>query len=341
MTNSSDGGLVSGQPPPRSRRPAGPGKCALAGNGPFGSPAMPAESLRAGRHGCHDRFSTASSSRGSNSATARRHAVRLLEGARPSLLRVPAHLRGRGAADRRRHDRARPPRSRQSVGQDVDRGDVTAALASAEVAYDEVFTTAAVTNNPMGLFATVALREGNRLTVHDVSQWPTMARKTLAKVFDLPETDVRVLVPYLGGGFGAGLRTWPHVIDRARGLGRRSPGQAGGDPAVDVHIRRPPAGDNATGAGRCHPRWSTGGHRSRVHLDDRRSGRRRRRARHGGHRQRLLLPERRDTRPAGAAAHSKPRWMRGPVTSQDNVAYMSRSATVICRPRRTQVVREW
>jgi Molybdopterin-binding domain of aldehyde dehydrogenase len=67
------------------------------------------------------------------------------------------------------------------VGQDVDRGDVTAALASAEVAYDEVFTTAAVTNNPMGLFATVDLREGNRLTVHDVSQWPTMARKTLGR----------------------------------------------------------------------------------------------------------------------------------------------------------------
>ena len=41
-------------------------------------------------------------------------------------------------------------------GQDVDRGDVTAALASAEAVYDETFTTAAETNNPMGLFATVA-----------------------------------------------------------------------------------------------------------------------------------------------------------------------------------------
>jgi xanthine dehydrogenase YagR molybdenum-binding subunit len=97
-------------------------------------------------------------------------------------------------------------------GQDVDRGDVTAALASAEVVYDEIFTTAAVTCNPMGLFATVARWEGNRLTVHDASQDPMLVRKTLAAVFDLPETDVRVLVPYLGGGFGAGLRTWPHVI---------------------------------------------------------------------------------------------------------------------------------
>ena len=97
-------------------------------------------------------------------------------------------------------------------GLDVDRGDVTAALASADVTYDETFTTAAVTPNPMGLFATVARWEGDRLTVHHTSQDPMLVRKTLAAVFDLPETDVRVLVPYLGGGFGAGLRTWPHVI---------------------------------------------------------------------------------------------------------------------------------
>ncbi len=97
-------------------------------------------------------------------------------------------------------------------GQDIDRGDVTAALASAEVAYDETFTTAAVTNNPMGLFATVARWEGDRLTVHDTSQDPMSTRRALAAAFELPETGVRVLVPYLGGGFGAALRAWPHVI---------------------------------------------------------------------------------------------------------------------------------
>ena len=78
--------------------------------------------------------------------------------------------------------------------------------------YDETFAIAAETNNPMGLFGTVARWEENRLTVHDCNQWPMMVRQTLATVFDLPETDVRVLVPYLGGGFGAGLRAWPHVI---------------------------------------------------------------------------------------------------------------------------------
>ena len=101
---------------------------------------------------------------------------------------------------------------RNPWGLELQRGDVEAALASAEVLYDETFATAAETNNPMGLFATAACWEENRLTVHDCTQWPVMVRQALAAVFDLPESDVRVLVPYLGGGFGAGLRAWPHVI---------------------------------------------------------------------------------------------------------------------------------
>jgi CO/xanthine dehydrogenase Mo-binding subunit len=39
-----------------------------------------------------------------------------------------------------------------------------------------------------------------------------MVRQNLATVFGLPGDNVRVLVPYLGGGFGAGLRTSPHTI---------------------------------------------------------------------------------------------------------------------------------
>jgi xanthine dehydrogenase YagR molybdenum-binding subunit len=97
-------------------------------------------------------------------------------------------------------------------GLNTVRGDPAAALASAEAVYDQEFTIAADSNNPLGLFATVAHWEGGRLTVHDSTQWPTQARTILAAIFSVPEEDVRVLVPYLGGGFGAGLRTWPHTL---------------------------------------------------------------------------------------------------------------------------------
>jgi xanthine dehydrogenase YagR molybdenum-binding subunit len=104
------------------------------------------------------------------------------------------------------------PVSRNPWGLEMERGDVAAALASAEVTYDETFSTAAETNNPLGPFATVASWEGERLAVHETTQWPMMVRRSLATVFAVPEDHVRVLVPYLGGGFGAGLRTSPHTI---------------------------------------------------------------------------------------------------------------------------------
>jgi xanthine dehydrogenase YagR molybdenum-binding subunit len=120
-------------------------------------------------------------------------------------------------------DNPEAPQLSNPWGLEMQRGDVHAALASAEVVYDETFTTAAETNNPLGLFCTVAHWDGDRLTVHDASQYPVGARLTLAAAFGIPQTDVRVLVPYLGGGFGAGLRAWPHVVLAAlaaRAVGR-------------------------------------------------------------------------------------------------------------------------
>src|SRR5260370_32851400 len=72
-------------------------------------------------------------------------------------------------------------------GMDTVRGDAAAALASAEVAYDQEFTIAADTNNPLGLFATVAHWQGGRLTVHESTQCPTRARRTPATFFAVPE----------------------------------------------------------------------------------------------------------------------------------------------------------
>jgi len=97
-------------------------------------------------------------------------------------------------------------------GMDAHRGDVAAGLAAADSTVDAIYTTPDETNNPMGLFATVAVWDGDSLTVHDSSQWPEGVRATLAAAFGVPESGIRVLVPFVGGGFGAGLRVWPHVV---------------------------------------------------------------------------------------------------------------------------------
>ena len=86
-----------------------------------------------------------------------------------------------------------------------------ARLAAADVRINQTYTTSANTNNPIGLFATVAVWDGDALTVHDTTQHPHGVRDMLATAFGVDPASVRVLVPFVGGAFGAGLRAWPHV----------------------------------------------------------------------------------------------------------------------------------
>ncbi|GAA1894348.1 xanthine dehydrogenase family protein molybdopterin-binding subunit [Asanoa iriomotensis] len=97
-------------------------------------------------------------------------------------------------------------------GLDSSRGDAAAALDAADVTVDSTYTIGAEINSPMGLFTTVASWQGGRLVVHDTTQFPSMVRASLAAMFGVPERDVRVLIPFLGGGFGAGLRLWSHTV---------------------------------------------------------------------------------------------------------------------------------
>jgi CO/xanthine dehydrogenase Mo-binding subunit len=120
-------------------------------------------------------------------------------------------------------DNPRAARVDNPWGLDTERGDPTGGLAAADVTVTATYTTPDNTNNPIGLFCTLAVWDGDRLTVHDSTQWPSQARTTLSTVFGIPEDNVRVLAPFVGGGFGNGLRVWPHVIltvVAARMLGR-------------------------------------------------------------------------------------------------------------------------
>jgi hypothetical protein len=94
---------------------------------------------------------------------------------------------------------------------DCERGDVHSALAAADVQVSQTYRTTDNTNNPIGLFATVAAWDGDALTVHDTTQYPHAVRDTLAAAFGIDPAGVRVLAPFVGGAFGAGLRAWPHV----------------------------------------------------------------------------------------------------------------------------------
>src|ERR1700731_4501174 len=79
-------------------------------------------------------------------------------------------------------------------------------------------------HNPMEPFATTAVWEADgRITAYDKTQGPQNSRNYVAGVCEMPREHVRVLSPYVGGGFGSGLRPQyqlPLAVLAARALKR-------------------------------------------------------------------------------------------------------------------------
>jgi xanthine dehydrogenase YagR molybdenum-binding subunit len=97
------------------------------------------------------------------------------------------------------------------------RGDPEGALATAEVKIDQTYVIPRENHNPIEMHATIAAWDGDRLTLWDKSQFVHNVADEIAAVFGLPAETVRVISPFVGGAFGSGLRTWPHVTLAALG----------------------------------------------------------------------------------------------------------------------------
>jgi CO/xanthine dehydrogenase Mo-binding subunit len=85
----------------------------------------------------------------------------------------------------------------------VRSGDVERGFAEADVVVEETYRTAAAQHATMEPHACVARWDGERLDVWTGTQTPFNVRSDLARVFRIPEDDVRVVVPPMGGAFGA------------------------------------------------------------------------------------------------------------------------------------------
>ncbi|MGI8911921.1 MAG: xanthine dehydrogenase family protein molybdopterin-binding subunit [Rubrobacteraceae bacterium] len=92
---------------------------------------------------------------------------------------------------------------------DTEEGDFDGAFASAAVTLDETYTTPTEHNNPMEPHTTVAIWEGGDLTLYESTQGVHAVRKTVAGVFGLDRERVRVVAPFVGGGFGS--KGLPHA----------------------------------------------------------------------------------------------------------------------------------
>ncbi len=113
--------------------------------------------------------------------------------------------------------------AKKGRGPETRQGDPDAAFASAPVRVDATYRQAREQHNAMEPHATVAVWQGERLTLWSKTQWVGNERDEIARRFGIAPENVRVINPFVGGAFGSALRTWPHVtlaVMAARRVGR-------------------------------------------------------------------------------------------------------------------------
>ena len=131
----------------------------------------------------------------------------------------------------------KPPKTQDEP--DSATGDFAGAFAAAAVKVDETYTTPDHAHAMMEPHASMAAWEGDALTVWTSNQMIDWGRSDLAKTLGLKKEKVRLVSPYVGGGFGAKLFLRTDAVLAALGA------KAAGRP-VKVALPRPLVFNNTT-----------------------------------------------------------------------------------------------
>ncbi len=129
------------------------------------------------------------------------------------------------------------------------RGDAEAAYQQAAVKIDYTYVTPVETHNPMEMHGTIAVWDGDRLTLYESSQGVVNHHNVASQVLAMPLENIEVISRFIGSGFGCKLFPWPHswaAAMAAKKVGR--PVQfaiprslmftcVGHRPSVEQHIR--------------------------------------------------------------------------------------------------------
>jgi CO/xanthine dehydrogenase Mo-binding subunit len=93
-----------------------------------------------------------------------------------------------------------------------ERGDVEAAFRSADFVFEDTFYFPSAHHYPMESNVSVVDFNKDGVTIWASTQGPFGLRQEVARVFGLPLSDIRVIVPYVGGGYGGAKGLVPSII---------------------------------------------------------------------------------------------------------------------------------
>ncbi|MDB5406476.1 MAG: xanthine dehydrogenase family protein molybdopterin-binding subunit [Rhodospirillales bacterium] len=101
-------------------------------------------------------------------------------------------------------ERARSPRG-SDASPDSAVGDFVVAFAAAPVQLDATYTTPLQSHAMMEPHATLATWDGDTLVLHTANQMLSQGQKVVATTLKIPQEKVRLVSPFIGGGFGGKL----------------------------------------------------------------------------------------------------------------------------------------
>jgi xanthine dehydrogenase YagR molybdenum-binding subunit len=110
------------------------------------------------------------------------------------------------------HAPAETSRPGGSGGRHTQHGDTAKGLADAELKVEHTYSTPFENHNPMEPHNTLAVWDGDKLTLYDSTQGIFSVRSGVARMFGIPPENVRVVSHFTGGGFGSKGGPWSHVF---------------------------------------------------------------------------------------------------------------------------------
>src|SRR5467141_4392132 len=100
---------------------------------------------------------------------------------------------------------ARVPQQKDAPAADSAVGDFAGAFASAAVQLDVSYTTPLQSHAMMEPHATLATWEGDKLILHTANQMLNQGQQAIATTLKIPAENIRLISPFIGGGFGGKL----------------------------------------------------------------------------------------------------------------------------------------
>ena len=97
----------------------------------------------------------------------------------------------------------------------IEQGDIESAMRDAAFSVDATYTTPSQNSAAMEPHASIAWWDGEKVTLHSSLQMLKFNRNELADSLGIDPENVRVLAPYVGGGFGSKLGLAPEAVAAA------------------------------------------------------------------------------------------------------------------------------